>query len=911
MDKRPTDLHPAFASRVLANCPAELRELPIWVAWRRDIRNGEPTKIPVNPYTGGNAQTNNPSTWASMQDALDRCERDRLAGVGFCASADNPFCGIDFDHCVEPGGQIAADVLAEVDALASYGEVSPSGTGVHVYLRGKLPPGGCRFEATEPHIEFYDRGRFFTFTGQHLIGTPTAIEDRQEALDAAHARAAARNAAAETAKRTYTPALQATVPARGVSALGDDMLVEKARRARNGEKFTRLWAGDTSGYPSHSEADMALCNLLAFWTGGDPVQVDRLFRQSGLMRAKWDDARGETPIGAMTIGTALSSCSQFYDPARDNGHAVNNDLGEVDRDRPRLDAGIRTLEVLSDATWDAVLAANDPPRLFLHGGVLARLEEAEDGPTLQRLTADGLRYEVARAADWYILRKVEGLLRELPAQPPKDTIIDMLAYPAEALRLPAVDRIVSAPVYSANGVLQAAPGYHPAGRVFVNPSPGLRIPDVASNPSRESVNAAVALFDEMIGDFPFCDQADRAAAFALAILPFVRDMIDGPTPLHLIEAPAPGSGKGLLAAALLMPALGDNIGAMTQGRDEDEWRKRLTTRLREGKAALLIDNLTQPLDSGTLSSALTMWPLWGDRLLGTLDALNLPVRCAWVATANNPTLSTEIARRCVRMRIDAKTDRPFQREPAMFRHPDLRTWARQHRGELIASALALAQSWIAAGQPSPSVRPLGSYEEWSRVIGGILEHAGIGGFLGNLDELYERADQEGAIWRRFVEAWWDEHQDTEVGVADLYSIAVEMEDFPLGKGQERAQKTVLGMGLSKRRDMVLGGFRIEKTGLRKRLQQWRLTRTRPGQEKSKVYLGVPSVPFRSTPENIFSEDTASGKVHQGTLGTPVSYDDLADVCAECGAPVDGYDAAGRPYCERHMAAVSDDGDVPF
>jgi hypothetical protein len=530
---------------------------------------------------------------------------------------------------------------------------------------------------------------------------------------------------------------------------------------------------------------------------------------------------------------------------------------------PRLDAGIRTLQILSDMAWNALLAANDPPRLFLHGGGPSRLEHGEEGPALRPLTADALRHEAARSADWYSNRKVDGVWREVPAQPPKDTIVDMLAYPAEALRLPPLDRIVGAPVYAADGTLQAMPGYHPAGRVFVNTD--MPLPSISSSPTTAEVQAAVALFDELVADFPFCNGADRAGAFALALLPFVRDMIDGPTPLHLIEAPAAGTGKGLLAAALLMPALGDGLGSMTQGRDEDEWRKRITTRLREGKAALLIDNLTQPLDSGTLSSALTAWPFWGDRQLGTLEALNLPVRCAWVATANNPVLSTEIARRCVRIRIDAKQDRPFQREPSAFVHPDLRTWARAERSNLTAAALTLAQSWIGAGRPAPKVRPLGSYEAWTRVIGGILEHAGIKGFLTNLDELYERADQEGAVWRRFVEAWWEAHKDSIVGVADLYTIAVKMEDFPLGKGQERAQKTSLGMGLGKRRDMVLGGYRIESAGVTHRLQQWRLT---PTQIQGAVYLGVPSVPFRSSPEMKNTPERESENVRLGTPGTP-------------------------------------------
>jgi len=497
-------------------------------------------------------------------------------------------------------------------------------------------------------------------------------------------------------------------------------------------------------------------------------------------------------------------------------------------ERLRLDADEKRLEIISSQAWAALLEANTPARLFLHAGRPARFEADGDAvAALQELTPERLRYELARAAEWWARRKVNGVWHDVPAMPPKDVVADMLAHPVGALRLPPVDRIVRAPVFAADGTLQAASGYHPAGRVIVCPPEGLHVPDPPTAPTDHDIKAAVVLIDELITDFPFVNGADRAAAFALLLVPFCRDMIDGPTPLHLFEAPAAGTGKGLLAAVALIPAVGDDLGTMTQGRDEDEWRKRISTCLREGKAAILIDNVTHALDSGVLSSALTT-TLWSDRLLGTLDPLNLPVRCAWVATGNNPTLSTEIARRSIRCRLDSKTDRPFQRDPATFRHPSLREWAREHRAALIGAALTLVQAWLAAGRPSPAVRPLGSYESWTRVIGGILHRAGIEQFLDNLDDLYERADSEGAVWRRFVEAWWDDYEDREVGVADLYAIAAEMEDFDLGKGQERSQKTVLGKGLARRADMVLGRFRIEAAGAKKRLAQWRLTPTRPG-----------------------------------------------------------------------------------
>lgn len=100
----------------------------------------------------------------------------------------------------------------------------------------------------------------------------------------------------------------------GNSYLGDDSVITKASAAQNGARFTRLWSGDITGYPSHSEADAALCSMLAFWCGGDSEQMDRLFRQSGLMRDKWDEHRGANTYGEMTIRKAISGMTAFYKP---------------------------------------------------------------------------------------------------------------------------------------------------------------------------------------------------------------------------------------------------------------------------------------------------------------------------------------------------------------------------------------------------------------------------------------------------------------------------------------------------------------------------------------------------------------------------------------------------------------------
>jgi putative DNA primase/helicase len=192
----------------------------------------------------------------------------------------------------------AREVIEELD---SYTEISPSGKGVHVLVRATLPEGRNR----KGRFEGYDRGRYFTVTGKHLAGTPQTIEVRQEAL-----QSVVRRVFGEESANGHTKPVAAPEPVD--NGLSDSKVIQKALAASNGARFSRLWNGDTSGYGSHSEADLALCGMLAFWTGGDATRIDTLFRQSSLYRKKWDrnDYRNRT------ITEALSGKTEFYEVPR-------------------------------------------------------------------------------------------------------------------------------------------------------------------------------------------------------------------------------------------------------------------------------------------------------------------------------------------------------------------------------------------------------------------------------------------------------------------------------------------------------------------------------------------------------------------------------------------------------------------
>src|SRR5215204_5016482 len=277
---------------------SNMRDLRQWLCWQFEERSGELTKVPYSPLTRRRADSTVPETWASRDEAVRARRQHDYDGIGFVFTSDDDLCGVDLDKCLDPEtGEIENWAQEIIEELDSYTEISPSGTGVHILVRARLPEGRNR----KGRFEVYDRSRYFTFTGKHLTGTPQTIERRQEEL-----RGVVLRVFGEDSSNGHTTPVPATEPVD--NGLSDGEVIQKALAASNGARFSRLWNGDTSGYGSHSEADLALCGMLAFWTGGDAARIDTLFRQSGLYRKKWErkDYRNRT------ITEALSGKTEFY-----------------------------------------------------------------------------------------------------------------------------------------------------------------------------------------------------------------------------------------------------------------------------------------------------------------------------------------------------------------------------------------------------------------------------------------------------------------------------------------------------------------------------------------------------------------------------------------------------------------------
>lgn len=278
--------------------PNELKKLRNWVCWKAvpdEKSHSGISKKPINPRTGGQAMSNNPDTWSDFKTAVEASAD--FAGIGFMFGGSGYF-GVDLDD-MDIRGAVANEFI---ETLQSYTELSYSGNGVHIICKGRLPEGGRR----RGGVEMYDSGRFFVMTGSYC-SEYVDIAECTEKIKPLHAKYLGGN---------VTPVSQKRDPHSGFISLDMQTIIEKAMNSANGEKFRKLYGGDWSDYGSQSEADMAFCNMLAFWCGGDAEKMDTVYRSSGLMRDKWDRRQSGSTYGRLTVQKAVKQCESFYGQAQ-------------------------------------------------------------------------------------------------------------------------------------------------------------------------------------------------------------------------------------------------------------------------------------------------------------------------------------------------------------------------------------------------------------------------------------------------------------------------------------------------------------------------------------------------------------------------------------------------------------------
>ena len=295
------------------NLPQYLKENGLFCLWRyeQNPSRPKPSKVPYNPNdTRRRGGSNDPAKFADLATAESVSEGFDGLGVGMFGD----LAGIDIDDCIADGelSEMAADIVLTMD---SYTEVSPSGKGVRILFRAPetvYDRSAYYLKNDEIGLEIYLAGmtnRYLTVTGEVIRGGD--VEDRSERLQTVLDR--------YMRKKKQEPADYK--PAGAPLELEDGEIIDRAMNAGNGGAFARLWYGDTAGYKSHSNADAAFCQMLAFWTDRDAQRMDSIFRQSGLYREKWDELRGEETYGQMTIRKAIERQAEGYRPPQERAQA--------------------------------------------------------------------------------------------------------------------------------------------------------------------------------------------------------------------------------------------------------------------------------------------------------------------------------------------------------------------------------------------------------------------------------------------------------------------------------------------------------------------------------------------------------------------------------------------------------------
>ncbi len=495
--------------------------------------------------------------------------------------------------------------------------------------------------------------------------------------------------------------------------------------------------------------------------------------------------------------------------------------------------------------------ASFEPVVFRHGKELVRVvRDAKTGKDeMEILFPRSLRPIVNRHAPFF--EDQNGETQSISA--PMD-VVEELFY--GDYQFPELTQIATYPVFAPDGGLIDMSGYDDETGIFMSLPNDLRIPAVPKKPTQLDIDRALSMLCDLFGDFPFDGKACRsegepleadeipasmANTLAMVLTPYCRQMINGPLPLAFISKPKVATGASLLAASSYIIAAGVSEPSAALPSSEEERRKTIFASLRKQKPYGLFDNVSGEITSDALASVLTATTFEG-RVLGKSEMATVSANAMFVMTSNNARLNEDLKRRAFLIRLDARMENPKDRKEFKF---DLEgTYVSDHRGELLWAALTLIKAWVVNGMPRPEKVPhMASYGEWVRVLGGVLENAGVSTFLGNEDQKDAvAAINEAEGINNLIAVWWEKANDPQqqfvttemVAGTDEGLVALCFaEDIEL-EGVKRTRKdadlvydaSALGKFLGDHADAYFNidgvEIRLEKAGTRQRRTVWRL-----------------------------------------------------------------------------------------
>ena len=517
-------------------------------------------------------------------------------------------------------------------------------------------------------------------------------------------------------------------------------------------------------------------------------------------------------------------------------------------------------DVINDLAT-ALIQRWDATELFNHGGIVSRLSARGMVPVDRGTSRDIIQATCITVDE---MEGAQGTDYKF-TWPDGNTIAAVLS---RADKFSPLEAIAHAPYVRPDGTVVTEPGYDEATRTVLILDPALAGLEVPEDPTPEQVEAARDLImDEWLGDFPFDADADRANALGLVVTPAIRGLVPR-VPLAVVDGLQMGVGKNLLADSILTVHTGEPARPLSFVDEKEEMRKQITAAFRTGADFFVFDE-AHTIEGAALAQALTA-ATWQDRILGVSNMAEFPNRVTWISLGNQVQVRGDLTRRVYRIALRPTYANPQDRKAETFRHPDLGSWTRAHRRELLVAILTLVRAWFAAGQPYPARGvSFGSFETWERYVGGIVEMAGLPGFLANLKVWRSESDFDTQYWRGHLEWLLEMFGSNTFRTADVKAKALTdlgsyMAPPKLDDPADRGYGKALGEAYSRLRGRRYDGLWIERLGhAHGHVSVWTVHR-----DEVVELPPAPPVPPTPEPDTSVSTDVA-GIVHgeaPGLLG---------------------------------------------
>jgi DNA polymerase-1 len=464
---------------------------------------------------------------------------------------------------------------------------------------------------------------------------------------------------------------------------------------------------------------------------------------------------------------------------------------------------------------DGVKAKWDGRKVFNFGGVVSRLKDGKTIPQSKNMWKSTI-------AEACALMGVDNNGQYYSTHPSGYGVDASYARAEDFTPLKGVKH---APFVREDGTVCYEQGYDKGSQMFLHLSEDLKGVSIPDNPTDDEVREAREVLEDWLFDFRqnVPSDADRANMLGLAITPFVRLLLPS-CPLAVINGLQMGVGKNLLADGISIVYNGDRMAPLSLVLDEDEQRKQLTSTFREGRDFFLFDEAHQ-ISGKELAKALTA-NTWSDRQLGQSLQVEYPNQATWIALGNNVTVEGDIQRRVYPINLRPNVPNPHLRKDTDFRHPNFLEFTRTNRKKILTAMLTLVRAWFAAGKPHPEhATGFGSFEVFERTIGGILENAGIYGFLTNRTDFANESSYEMQHWEQHLSWLHGVFGDDEFStrqVRDAIAKDPGEAETPPGMEDTSAKNYTrqLGKAYGRMRDRFIGGYRLVKASSKNHTTMW-------------------------------------------------------------------------------------------